>query len=129
MSSNYGSKVVVHLNLRETKKLGTPTYSVLDAKTRRVVAHTSGITLRDVTCKISKSGQLRARREGQRNVHAFIAGTWAEEGTIPEGENVMAITYNPFKNDTFVFRWNGAPALSGNYAILGFSGAYLSEGV
>jgi hypothetical protein len=40
-----------------------------------VVAHAKAVELKDVTARVSPAGRDRVRREGKKNVHAFIRGT------------------------------------------------------
>lgn len=73
----------------------------------KVVAHTTHIALRDCKFVIGKSGLERVRREGQKNVHAYIRGLVCTKGTFSLGatdnKDLPAIvTYNPYKDDGFM---------------------------
>lgn len=126
----FGKQVLVHLNLTKTKREGVPVYSILDAKTRLVIAHARNVILGDAQCRISKAGQQRARNEGQRNVHAFVAGTLLNPELVnPTVLPVEPLYYNPFKVDTFVFKDTTIPADRGKWAVLGPKGAALSREV
>jgi hypothetical protein len=91
----------------------------------RVVAHAAYIQMTGVSFHVSASGQARARREKQRNVHAGIIGYVVAIGSyetrlpndidvnryIPSsGTNL--VTYNPWKYDTFVMKETGEPVHS-----------------
>ena len=94
-----GMRVRVYWNLH--KKM----YSVQDAKTGRVIHHTTAISLKDCKLSIRKAGQARARREGRKNVHAFVTGTYpifSEHETACYWDGAREVTYNPYKNDTFM---------------------------
>lgn len=70
-----------------------------------VVAHTDNLILKDVIFKVSKSDQLRARRNGMRNVHAFAHGYICNDmNNIRNIIDTYIISYNPFKNNTFMGR-------------------------
>lgn len=60
----------------------------------RVAAHVPVIRLVDVEFRVSLAGWERCRREGRKNVHAFVVGTVAEGPYHPEMLN-RPIRYNP----------------------------------
>ena len=104
-------KVRVYWNLHRK------VWSVQDRKTGRVINHAETLTLLNAKFVVRKSGQEKVRREGKKNVHAFAVGT-----TVPEKEQISqwvwrqyegfggrVVTYNPYKNDTFVFADTGEP--------------------
>ena len=91
-----GQQVRVYRNL--TKK----GYSVMDAKTRRVVCVAPSVTLSTVEFKVSDKGRERARTQGVRNVHAYAVGTFIEIGREKPHWANRVITYNPFKNESFI---------------------------
>lgn len=91
------TRVRVYWNLHKKK------YSIQDAKTRRVVAYRDALTLHNCKFSVSKSGQERARREGRKNVHAFITGDYAwYNAPAMYADGARKVTYNPYKNDTFM---------------------------
>ena len=97
MKSINETRVRVYWNLHKKK------YSIQDAKTGRVVDHRSAITLRDCKFSVHKSGLERARREGRKNVHAFITGYYAWQNPCAMWvDGARQVTYNPYKNDTFM---------------------------
>jgi hypothetical protein len=64
----------------------------------KVTLHASHVQLEDVTFAVSSAGRERVRREKAKNVHAYMVGKWA-----PDQMGYGApITYNPYKNNTFV---------------------------
>ena len=79
-----------------------------------VVIHCNQIYLRDVTFRVQKGGQDRVRREGRKNVHAFVHGYICNAAEIrseslklnpdnPDGcLEYCPAYYNPYKVDTFV---------------------------
>ena len=70
----------------------------------RVISHSHGITLTDVKFAVQPAGRERVRREGKKNVHAFVRGRVANNGfeDCHEDFNDEKITYNPYIYDTFV---------------------------
>ena len=94
-----GMRVRVYWNLHKQK------YSVQDAKTNRVVAHVTAIALQDCKLTIRKSGQERARKEGRKNVHAFVTGMFYTDERYKNAwwiDGARQVSYNPYKNDTFM---------------------------
>jgi len=94
-----GRKVRVYFNLHRK------CWSVQDAKTRRVIAHTPWIKLVDASFVVSQAGRARVLREQKKNVHAFVVGT------IPGGlrTDMLSdrVSYNPYKAATFMRRDGG----------------------
>ena len=102
------TKVRVYWNLH--KKM----WSVQDRKTGLVIAHTDHIALTDAKFVVRKAGQEKVRREGKKNVHAFAVGTVYPADMYAligySSFDVKKVTYNPYKNDTFIFAQTGEPA-------------------
>lgn len=70
----------------------------------RVIAHSYGVTLTDVKFVVQPAGRDRVRREGKKNVHAFVRGRIANRdfGDCHVQFNDSKVTYNPYVYDTFV---------------------------
>lgn len=90
-----GTVVHVYRNLNRSRP-DAAVWSVRHGS--RVVAHVRELTLEDATFRIQPGGRDRARRSGQRNVHAYVAGTVA--GPAPVGRWVT-VAYDPFGDATF----------------------------
>jgi hypothetical protein len=75
----------------------------MSCKTGRVIAHKEALTLADAKFVIRKSGQDRVRREGKKNVHAFVVGYFSLRNGLATYPKAQKVIYNPYKNDTFVF--------------------------
>ena len=63
----------------------------------RVVAHRDSVNLSNVTFKVSEAGRQRALREGRKNVHAFVVGSYvssAWDERAPDDTGTF-ISYNP----------------------------------
>jgi hypothetical protein len=88
-------RVQVYRNLR--KRL----FSVLDRKTRRLVAYKDTLILSDVEFKVYKSGQERVRRDKQKNVHAYVIGNYVGS-QVEDSEFDILVYYNPYLTDTFI---------------------------
>lgn len=74
----------------------------------RVIEHSYGVRLIDAKFVSQPAGRERVRREGKKNVHAFVRGRlewyagadwWV--GCVMGGDCTF-VTYNPYKYDTFV---------------------------
>lgn len=73
----------------------------------RVIAHRSEALLIDAKFKVSQAGRQRVLKEQCKNVHAGVVGEWIDGAgnyaTINAvAINGSAITYNPYKYDSFV---------------------------
>lgn len=73
----------------------------------KVVAHTDSVRVSDPNFKVYESGRQRVINEKRKNVHAFIVAPIAsirgEKGNIDGWD---AITYNPYRDATFVRKEN-----------------------
>lgn len=67
-----------------------------------VAAHREELYLRSVTFKVSDAGRERVREERRKNVHAMIEGVVAETPAMWPRDAVARISYNPYKDDSFV---------------------------
>ena len=96
-----GKKVMVYYNLH--KHTFSITYN------NKVIMHADYVKLGDVEFRVRKGGKERVRSEKSKNVHAFVIGKLLDyceypcDG-IPTPSSDKVVTYNPYKNDTFVFK-------------------------
>jgi hypothetical protein len=87
-------------------------WSVMDAKTRRVIEHRTDLMLKDATFQVQESGRQRVLRERKKNVHAFISGElvdnvpWDDLCELPASAEV---SYNPYRMGSFYKRETGEP--------------------
>lgn len=98
---NLKKPVMVYRNLNAKKDMEK--YSVLQKGL--VVAHTNQLMLHDCTFIVRKKGQEKVRKTGCKNVHAFIEGYISLQGgmgTTAKDSLQCKISYNPFKNNTFM---------------------------
>lgn len=95
-------KVKVYWNLH--KKV----FSVMDAKTRRVIDHQNIVVLDKVSFKVSECGRKKVLKEKRKNVHAFVCGEIGNVQSIRD-EMPREAFYNPYKTKTFVDKKTGKP--------------------
>jgi len=103
-----GEKVRVYMNLHQTKRKGTPVYSVKSARTGLVLCHPDYVCLKDVTFKVSEAGRHRVLREKQKNVHAFVCGSVGHVSNATK--RLKSITYNPYRLGYFHDKVTGEEA-------------------
>lgn len=90
------------------------------ARQGRVVVHTDKVLLKNVVFAVQPAGNARVRREGKKNVHAFVRGEWQSSKDFSPTYPVRSIMYNPYKFETFVFSDNHEPVYSAkSVALLG----------
>ena len=70
-----------------------------------IVAHTDAIVLTDVVFNVSESRRQEVLRTKRKNVHATVRGYISN---VSSGI-LYCVTYNPYKNSTFVFRGSKKP--------------------
>ena len=96
-----GKKVMVYYNLHKH------TFSVTyDSK---VIMYADYVKLGDVEFRVRQGGKERVRSEKSKNVHAFVIGKLLDYceypcDEIPTPSSDKVVTYNPYKNDTFIFK-------------------------
>lgn len=100
--------------------------SVRDVKTRRVIAHVHGITLKDCKFKVSIPGRQRVLTEKRKNVHAGVQGIWVKEADAPSDLATRTrVVYNPYKHETFVVANTLAPKTESTEAFVTIEGAFV----
>lgn len=97
-------KVFVYFNLH---KRCFSIKALEGASKGRVIAHRNEALVFDATFKVSQAGRQRVLKEQRKNVHAGVVGEWIDSSgdyaTINAvAVNGSAITYNPYKYDSFV---------------------------
>jgi len=102
-------KIEVYFNLH--KKI----WSV--RQSGKVVQHTNFIQIREPQYVVSQKGNERVRREKKKNVHAFVRG-YVENRLPVFPRKSTFVTYNPYKNDSFVERNTKNSVCSSPYAAL-----------
>jgi hypothetical protein len=105
-----GQKVMVYYNLHKH------TFSV--QKSGIVVLHADFVKLSNVEFRVRKGGLEKVRKEKTKNVHAFVIGTLEDYceypcDNIPEDSEGEIISYNPYKNDSFVIKSTQDPIFHG----------------
>ena len=110
--------VRIHWNLHKGQ------WSIIDKKTGLVVARQPEAFLEGVYIEptydkrgmmiepkfnVRQGGRKRVIEEGKKNVHAFAVGTGGTHKGVATSYDGRPVTYNPYKNDTFVFADTGEP--------------------
>lgn len=89
------------------------------------MGHQQFVHLHDARFVVQPGGQARARREGVRNVHAFIRGLMAVPAcacSVRPGD-ATPLSYDPFLHNAFVTA-EGLTVLSASYAWLDPDGCW-----
>ena len=99
---NHGDRVEIYRNLHND------TFSIRrNGKVVKHLANWQSIFLKDVKFAVQPAGREKVRREGKKNVHAFIRGTYLAPSTFPHTTSEFKskctewVTYNPYQNDHF----------------------------
>tara|TARA_R110002051_G_scaffold579_3_gene2565 strand:+ start:524 stop:898 length:375 start_codon:yes stop_codon:yes gene_type:complete len=102
-------KIEIYFNLHKK------TWSVRQGG--KVVQHTNFICVREPQYVVRKTGKEKVRREKRKNVHAFVRG-YVENRLPTFPKKNMFVTYNPYKNDSFVERNTNDSICSSPFAAL-----------
>ncbi len=104
-------KVFVYFNLHKKK------WSVKSLKTGLVIAHCDNVLLRDCKFKVSERGRQRVLKERVKNVHAGVVGILTSS-VDTHFIDTDAVTYNPYKYETFVKCTNLVPIYNSNEVLM-----------
>lgn len=74
----------------------------------KVVEHTKEIHLKDCKYLVGQAGRQKVLKEKRKNVHAGISG-YVTTPPMRGSYDPWMVTYNPYKNKTFVYRHNEKP--------------------
>ena len=96
-----GNQVQVYRNLH------TGTYSI--RYRGLVVGHYDIVAIVQPTFRVQPGGRARVLREKRKNVHAFVVGKLVPFWDYPTAEEATRISYNPYKNETFIRVDTGEP--------------------
>jgi len=116
--------VQVYRNLN--KKLGSdtrgkpwPVYSVR-GDDGLIKGHTCHLMLEDCSLRVSEKGKERVRDEKRKNVHAYIQGRKLFACNMAVFyDRSIPLTYNPYKNDSFINEETGEPVHKADVVIFG----------
>ena len=102
-----------------------------------VIAHCDNIVLKNVKYIMSERGRQRVLSTRQKNVHAYLEGEILSivprvdsnfrlpiYSELPFSE-VLSVTYNPYKYESFVYKENETPIHISDYAILNENGIHV----
>lgn len=89
-----GHPIKVYRNLRNGM------WSIMDAKTRKVIGHTNWVVVSDVTFPVNRKGVQKIRETGRKRVVAFVSGRF--QGYDADETCQQAVWFNPYENFTFV---------------------------
>lgn len=89
------------------RNLNNKTLSIRNPISKEVYGHCDAVQLSDVTFKVLQKSRERVLRDKRKNVHAVVKGRLDE--TLDTFESVNAVTYNPYKYNSFVDKVTEAP--------------------
>ena len=98
-------------NVRTYWNLHGGLWSIMDRQTGLVIGRQPELFLLVGRFNVRQGGRQRVLHEGKKNVHAFAEGWYPEVWISPKfyHDEGRSVTYNPYKNDTFVYVDNGEP--------------------
>lgn len=73
----------------------------------KVIDRSCHVYAEDVELSINLKGQLKAIREGQRNVHAYVVANQINVDWFEVPKKAVKITYNPFSGKGFYVKQTG----------------------
>lgn len=109
------------------RNLHTGTFSVRDLQgplKGKVTSHPTLVILDVAKFVVQPAGRDKVRREGRKNVHAFVRGNLLGKATnhtpydVNRNQEFRQATYNPYVYDTFVDWETGDPVLLADMVVL-----------
>jgi hypothetical protein len=96
ITSKRKNKMLVKVYRNLTKN----TWSIQDAKTRKVIGYADNIKLKDAKFVVSEKTRQRVLKEGKKYVHAFVVGELVMDdwNLFKECE---VVCYNPYVSELF----------------------------
>jgi hypothetical protein len=74
-----------------------------------VVAHADEALIENARFTVAEKGRQKVIREGRKNVHAGVRGTWAHGMLMATGGWVTRVSYNPYRAGYFYDAESGEP--------------------
>ena len=141
-NNNNGPKQIQGgMRVEAYRNLHTGTYSVRDIEySHKVIGHPESVIIINADLVSQPAGRNKVRETGVKNVHAFVRGRLvydqAEVDLLPmliaanrnrvlQDETIVEktpITYNPYKNDSFVNAITGEPIHTAQVVVLNTDG-------
>jgi len=91
-----GHKVRVYRNLHSGM------WSIMDAKTRRVIGHALNVSLWNSTFHVSEKGLKRVREIRRKQVIAWVTGEFVDfSGIRTSPWSAISVRFNPYELDFF----------------------------
>lgn len=85
------------------RNLHKSTWSIRNARTRRVQEHLDQLELVNCTFVVYESGRQRVIHEQRKNVHAFVRGEMVTSDSKERSKTApKRLRYNPYKCGSFV---------------------------
>lgn len=119
-----GRSVSVHYNLHRCRAGGDPQpeescFVIKDGgMSNRVSGYCRSFVLNDASLIVQPGGLARVRAAGVRAVMAYYTGILtAVDGLIDVPSFMREVGFNPFYNDSFVFKDDGSPVYQAQYIL------------
>lgn len=92
----------------------TRKYSIVNRSLGMVCQSDDKLELHDVVLVVQPAGKQRVIATGRKNVHAFLrcAAVVYQPDTVPVYNPLDRVTYNPYRDDTFVRTTDYTPVVS-----------------
>ena len=79
----------------------------------RVIRYADSVFLKDARFVIQHAGRRKVLVNKKRSVHAWIRGTLID--SPPRSDLLFPITYDPFRDISFIYRHDGSPISTAQY--------------
>ena len=90
--------------IRDYYNLHRKCFSVQDYQSGLVIEHTDKLFMTNAMFVVRKSGNERVKKEGKKNVHAFVNGIRHDKPIDTNHCNNYEVKYNPYTMDFFHYK-------------------------
>jgi hypothetical protein len=81
-----------------------------------VISHQQTLVLEAVAFKVSEKGRQRVLKEKQKNVHAYVCGSWVQQKDF-DPQLLVQIKYDPYKQNSFFRVQDNSPIEKADFVV------------
>jgi len=104
MKKPYEPEIAIGHPIKVYRNFRTKRWSIMDAKTRKVIGNAHRVLVTDATFLVNVKGVQKIRETRRNRVVAFVAGKFHGYYETDVGRDTcqQSVGFNPYKNLTFV---------------------------
>lgn len=100
MKKPFNPEIAIDHKVKIYRNLRSGMWSIMDAKTRKVIGHAKSLVVSDATFPVNIKGVEKIRETRRKRVVAFVSGKF--QGYDDDHECQQSVRFNPYLDLTFV---------------------------